>query len=393
MWRDGRCPICEGKELVEFAQVKNVPASAGQLCPTRDAAVRAATGDVHLAICRSCGYIGNRAFDPARLSFGPTYDASLHYSPVYRQFLDDLAAQLIQRYDLRGRTVVEVACGKGYFLRHLAELGIGRGIGIDLSPPKEGVEQIGGATVEFIRDYYTDAYAGLGADLVCCRHALQEIVRPRDLVATVGRSLGAAHGRAAYFEVPNGADIFAEPAPWRLLYEYGSFFTPESLEALFTTCGFRTLRVGPCYVGGQYLAIEAAPTTESRGGAPQSGVSDGRLRALQDFGVGIRRTLASWERRLEDLAARGRRVALWGAGGRGLNFLNTVAAARTVPCVVDINPSRQGAFVPGSGQQVVAPDALRDYRPDVVIVSNGTYLGEIEQQVTDLGLKCEFLVV
>jgi len=42
-----------------------------------------------------------------------------------------------------------------------------------------------------------------------------------------------------------------------------------------------------------------------------------------------------------------------------------------------VNPRKQGKFVAGSGQQIVAPDLLRDYQPDVVLVMNALYLNEI----------------
>ena len=291
--------------------------------------------------------------------------------------------------------MVEVACGNGYLLRRLVELGIARGIGIDPSPPFEGVERVGDSELRFIRDYYGDDHAGLGAELICCRHALHEVARPRDLLRTIRRAAGEDPSHTVYVEVPNGADIFAEPSPWRLMYEYASYFTAESLEALFAIAGFRTRRVAPCYVGGQYLAIEAAPMSSAGadGRATWRPASAERLRALVDFGRGLGRALEEWERRLENLARAGGRIAVWGAGGRGLNFLALVAASRAVGCVVDINPSRHGGFVPRAAQQVMAPEALIDYRPSVVIVTTPTYRSEIERQLADMRLSCSVVTI
>jgi hypothetical protein len=59
--------------------------------------------------------------------------------------------------------------------------------------------------------------------------------------------------------------------------------------------------------------------------------------------------------------------------------------------VVDINPRKQGRYLAGGGQQIVAPEFLRDYRPDVVIIMNPIYIGEIRQIMQSLGLHAELI--
>ena len=61
--------------------------------------------------------------------------------------------------------------------------------------------------------------------------------------------------------------------------------------------------------------------------------------------------------------------------------------------VVDINPFRQGAFLPGSGVRVLAPEELRDRRPDLVVAMNPAYLDEIAQALGELGLASELAAV
>ena len=51
---------------------------------------------------------------------------------------------------------------------------------------------------------------------------------------------------------------------------------------------------------------------------------------------------------------------------------------------VDINPGKQGSYLAGSGQEIVAPAFLADYRPDVVIVMNRIYEKEIAEQLAAL---------
>jgi hypothetical protein len=58
---------------------------------------------------------------------------------------------------------------------------------------------------------------------------------------------------------------------------------------------------------------------------------------------------------------------------------------------VDINPRKQGMYVPGSGQQIVRPEFLRDYQPDVIVVMNPIYRHEIQQLTKKLGLTAKLI--
>ena len=53
---------------------------------------------------------------------------------------------------------------------------------------------------------------------------------------------------------------------------------------------------------------------------------------------------------------------------------------------VDINPAKHGLFLPGTGQQVVAPAGLRDLDIGLVLVMNPVYADEIAGMVAAQGV-------
>ena len=59
--------------------------------------------------------------------------------------------------------------------------------------------------------------------------------------------------------------------------------------------------------------------------------------------------------------------------------------------VVDISPRKQRNFIPGTGHELVPPDALLEYRPDIIIVMNPIYIDEIRQIAKEMGLTPNFL--
>ncbi len=90
----------------------------------------------------------------------------------------------------------------------------------------------------------------------------------------------------------------------------------------------------------------------------------------------------------------GIRPVVWGAGSKGVSFLNVLGTSGVIDYVVDINPHKQGCYIPGTGQQVVSPNALADIKPQVVIAMNPLYTDEIEKMIGERNLgKNENLVV
>jgi SAM-dependent methyltransferase len=362
----------------------------GVLCRTRQEAQDVPAGDIQLSLCKNCSYVGNRVYDPQKIYYSPGYDVSQHHSLVFQQFITDLASSLVTRYNLADKTVLEIGCGQGNFLRALCRAGGKSGIGIDPVLTRQTIEECNARSITFIRDEFSERYASFRSDFICCRHVLQVLPHPREFLGAVRRVIGDRYDSIVYFEVQNGSDIFRKNIPWGLQYECCSLYTQESLVYLFQSCGFNVLRVGPCFADDQYLSIEAAPARSNSTGEM---VRNGGRTASEAFAFAqsFRLKVEHWREQLEEIADSGRRAVAWGSGGRGIGFLSITKTRNSLPFVVDINPERQGSYVPGTAQLVVAPHFLLGYKPDVIIVTNPAYMAEVDQQVKDMGLDCELM--
>ena len=100
-----------------------------------------------------------------------------------------------------------------------------------------------------------------------------------------------------------------------------------------------------------------------------------------------------WKRKIETVRNNGLRAVIWGSGSKCVAFLSTLGITDEIEFVVDINPYRQGKYLPGSGKPIVAPAFLKDYRPDVVIAMNPIYLDEIRNDLRNLDLEPELTAV
>ena len=60
---------------------------------------------------------------------------------------------------------------------------------------------------------------------------------------------------------------------------------------------------------------------------------------------------------------------------------------------MDINPLKQDKYVAGTGHKIVAPEALRERRPDVVLVMNPIYCDEIRRTLDAMDIGAELVAV
>ena len=83
---------------------------------------------------------------------------------------------------------------------------------------------------------------------------------------------------------------------------------------------------------------------------------------------------------------------LWGAGSKGVSFVNVLAASEEIDFLIDLNPYKDGRFVPGTGHQVRAPAFLAEFKPDAVVVMNPLYADEIARDLRGMALSPKILV-
>ena len=380
------CPVCARPAGAPSVELPGVPVQAGALHRTRDDARSAPRGDLDLVFCEGCGFIWNAAFDAALVEYGGDYENSLDHSPAFLEHVAALAERLVERYDLRGRRVVEIGCGQADFLHRLCDIGHNTGFGYD--PSYVGPAVDGRVTVQ--RELYSEQTMGTArADFVCCRHVLEHVERPLDFVRSLRRTLDADEGTPVFVEVPNGEYQLANGVVWDMIYAHYSTFTTPSLCALFERGGFEVVDTGSSF-GDQYLWIEARPSDAVQPAARPVEVE--HIRTLVDgFAAGYQGLVRDWRRRVDTYASSGRRVVLWGAGSKGVSLLNALDHSSAIRRVVDLNPRKQGSFVAGSGTPVVAPGSLSELEPDIVVLANPIYRDEVRRMLERLGQHADLV--
>src|SRR4030067_1172980 len=136
------------------------------------------------------------------------------------------------------------------------------------------------------------------------------------------------------------------------------------------------------------MSVEAKPAeTPARNDDEDKPALDALMLEVAAFFRRYTDKIAAWKYELTRTAVRGQKAVVWGAGSKGVSFLNTLKTAGQISHVVDINPRKQGKFVPGTGQEIVGPEALKDIDPDLKIIMNPIYISEIWETVKSMGLN------
>jgi len=385
------CPCCGTEGVKPFHETRAVPVNSVLMLATKQEALDFPTGDIVLGFCASCGFVYNAAFDPGLLEYSERYDPTQAFSATFNAWHRELAEQVVERFGLQDKRVIEIGCGKGEFLHLLAEIGGVKGVGFDPAYDAERDENAGRDGVEFVVDRYSEKYANVQGDLVCCKMTLEHISDSSDFVGTVRRAVGDEASTQIFFQVPDVLRILEETAFWDIYYEHCSYFSMGSLGRLFRGCGFDVVDLAREY-DNQYLMIDARPA----GATPTAPLSqEGDLEQLgalvSRFAENFASMKASWQERVADYTRDGSRVVIWGSGSKGVSFLTTLGLEDAIEYVVDINPHRQGFYMAKTGQKIVAPEFLKEYQPGVVIVMNPVYRDEIAAQLAELGLTPEVI--
>lgn len=327
--------------------------------------------DITVRRCACCGFVST-----AMNLDDDYYDEYLNVpslSAQARQFQAAQASAFVERFALAGRQVLEVGCGDGFFLQSLADAGA-RVHGIEPSAGQRRVAEGRGLSVEGGVLSQQRILAAGPFDAFVTRQVLEHVDDIRDFLQTVRANL--APGAAGLVEVPNIEKLAADKRFFDFIPEHVNYFSQRTLRLALELAGFDVASVDPVDNGESLRALVRWPGLPDFDGLAQRAVS-------------LRADIAGF---VASCRAQGRRVAAWGAGGKGISML-AVADVAGLDLLVDADPGKQGQFTPVSHLQVQAPGELAARGIDAVIVMAPAYEREIAARLRDdLGFRGDIVL-
>jgi len=290
--------------------------------------------------------------------------------------------------------VVELASNDGYLLQYFVRRGI-PSLGIEpaantaRAAAEKGVETLvrffGRGLAEELRA------AGRQADLVIGNNVLAQVPDLNSFVAGI-RVLLKPTGTAT-LEFPHLLRLIEGNQFDTIYHEHFSYFSLLATERILAAHRLTLFDVEELWTHGGSLRVYVRPAEDS------SRPVSPRVTALREaeraaglhrpesyarFQERVRETKRKLLTLLIDVKRQGKRIAGYGAPGKGNTLLNYCGIGPDfLDFTVDRNPYKQGRFLPGTHVPIHAPEHLAREKPDYIFILPWNLKDEIVAQLRD----------
>ena len=328
-------------------QADAFPVFQNQMYNSKEAAINCPKGDIRIVQDFETGLIYNSAFRPELMTYDESYENEQAVSEIFQKHLGNVA-KIISSY-IGTTNIVEVGCGKGYFLETLAS----NGFSITGFDPAYS-----GSNPRIKKEYFGPASFENASGLIL-RHVLEHVQNPIDFLEKLKQANNGS-GKI-YIEVPCFDWICKRKAWFDIFYEHVNYFRISDFNRIFG----EVIESGYCF-GEQYLYVIAELGSLR---TPVINNSDDRI----NFPSGFTDTI---QNRTEQ-----NRTVIWGGASKGVIFaLLKARAGQLINNIIDMNPAKQGKFIAGTGLEIKSPaqGLLELKEGETIYVMNSNYFDEIK---------------
>ncbi|MBI5900167.1 MAG: class I SAM-dependent methyltransferase [Rhodocyclales bacterium] len=394
------CRHCKAPLEHVFLDLGFAPPSNAYLCKS-DLRRPETWYPLKLFVCDKCWLVQTEDYARADELFNADYAYFSSTSTSWLLHARNYVQAMRQRLALDGSSfVVEIASNDGYLLKNFVAAGIPC-LGIEPTRSTAAVAMAQGIPV--LEAFFGAKLAGelaargQAADLVLGNNVYAHVPDINDFTAGLKGILKP--GGTITLEFPHLLQLIRNVQFDTVYHEHFSYLSLQTVSRIFERCGLRVWNVEELATHGGSLRVfgchgdDPRATQEAVGRVIDDELQAG-LRNLETY----RRFQAQAElvklQLLDFLVAakrEGRKVGAYGAAAKGNTLLNfSGIRSDLLPMVCDAAPSKQGKYLPGSHIPILHPEALREFRPDHVLVLPWNIIDEVSVQhayVKDWGGK------
>jgi 2-polyprenyl-3-methyl-5-hydroxy-6-metoxy-1,4-benzoquinol methylase len=334
-----------------------MPATA-QGFPTVETLTQDKGEDLQVFQCEGCGMV--------QLTNTPVS----YYRDVIRAaaFSDDMhtfrLAQFndwVNAYQLNGKKILEIGCGKGEYLSLLNATGV-EAFGIEHA--KDSVEVCRQEGLNVYQGYLGDNNMAMEAapfDGFMCLNFMEHWPDPVVSLRAISSQLN--DGAIGLMEVPNFDMIVQKGLFSEFIADHLLYFTQDTLQLILQNNGFDVLKCKP--VWQDYIL---------------SVVVRKRKPINLDFFNDFRQKISAELHAFLDIFSSGK-VAVWGAGHQSLAVISLAEIEKKVAYVVDSASFKQGKFTTASHLPIVSPAQLFSQPVEAIVVMAASYSDEVARTI------------
>jgi SAM-dependent methyltransferase len=385
------CRFCAEPLETVFADLGMSPLANSYLAPEQINAMEPFY-PLRALVCRECFLVQLEEFETPHHIFSD-YAYFSSYSSSWLEHSKRYVEQMIERWGLNSDShVVELASNDGYLLqyfheRHIPVLGIEPAANVAKVALQKGIPTL----VEFFGVETAESLVpDSQADLLLGNNVLAHVPDINDFVGGMKRLLKP--GGVITMEFPQLLSL-VELNQWDTIYhEHFSYLSFHTASQVFAKQGLRLFDVedlpthgGSIRIYGAHDDDDSKPDTEraiaQREREKAAGFHD--IATYEQYGKRVEEEKREILEFLIDLKRQGKRIAGYGAPAKGNTLLN-YCGIRTdfLECTYDLNPHKQGHFLPGTHIPIRSPEQLREDKPDIIFILPWNLKDEIIEQLS-----------
>jgi hypothetical protein len=351
-------------------------------------------------VCDACWLVQTEDYLDSDQFFNEEYAYFSSISSSWVKHAKHYCDMIIKRLELDDNSfVVELASNDGYLLQNFVDRGI-QCLGVEPTLSTAKVAEEKGITVikEFFgRDFALKKFHKEKGDLIIGNNVYAHVPNINDF--TEGLKEALAIDGVITLEFPHIMRLIEHSQFDTVYHEHFSYLSLISVSKIFKCAGLRvfdveelsthggSLRIFGCHdhsTRSDTLRVAEVIDSEKKMGLTNLGV----YKQFQARAEKVKNTLTSF---LIEQKRLGKTVAAFGAAAKGNTILN-YAGIRSdlLSFVCDSAPSKQGKFMPGSHIPILMPNALKEKKPDYILILPWNIASEVMNAnsfVRDWGAK------
>ena len=374
-----RCRFCQEPLVHALVDLGLQPLANSNLSPEQLAAGTERRYPLHARVCQACFLVQVDDVVPAEDIFDQDYAYFSSFSPSWVAHAKAYAEAMAERLNLGPDSlVVEVASNDGYLLQHFVAMDVPV-LGVEPAANTAQAARARGVPTEvaFFNEETAVALAarGVRADLMAANNVLAHVPDIRAFVAGFRHVL--KNEGVLTFEFPHLLNLIEQVQFDTIYHEHFSYLSLLAVEQVLRANGLRpfdvqrlpthggSLRLFCCHLGSGRSETEALAALR----AEEAGAGLGRIETYLDFTPRVEAVRESFRAFLASAKDEGKRIAAYGAAAKGNTFLNYCGAtADDIVAAFDANPAKQGRYLPGTHAPILAPEKLRELKPDYLLL-------------------------
>jgi SAM-dependent methyltransferase len=373
------CRHCQTPLRHAFIDLGDQPASNAYLSAAEIGRVEA-VAPLKTFVCDQCWLVQLPSHHSADQLFTSDYAYFSSVSSTWVEHARRYVSAMRERLGLDGSSfVVELASNDGYLLQFVKAAGIPC-LGIEPTASTAAASRALG--IETLEVFFGEEVArGLvashrKADLIAANNVFAHVPDINDFAAGF-RELLAPEG-VATLEFPHLMQLVDGGQFDTIYHEHYSYISLDAARRIFERQGMRifdveelsthggSLRIYVCHRAAtahtETAAVGALLARETRAGLQTLAYYSDLQRRAERVRADLRAFLVEQKRM-------GLSVAAYGAAAKGNTLLNFArVSAEDIAFVCDAAPSKIGRYLPGTHIPILSPDALRERRPDFVVI-------------------------